>query len=232
MSETTVTLSGVTKRYGAQLGVEAVDLILRAGERIALVGHNGAGKSTLIKLMLGLIRPTQGRVQVLGEDPAHGAAIRAKMQIGYLPENLVLHPSMTGFELMDFYARLKRQPVAREPRDFGARRHRRGGGPPHRNLFQRDASAYRPGPGLDRQAATLAVGRTDQWPRSGPAAKFLRNRRRTGVRRRDGSDFLSCAGRAGKPVGSRRGHESRAQGRGRDDFRTASPGRTPGAHPA
>ncbi len=112
MSETTITLSGVTKRYGAQLGVEAVDLKLRAGERIALVGHNGAGKSTLIKLMLGLIRPAQGQVQVLGEDPAHGAAIRSKMQIGYLPENLVLHPAMTGFELMDFYARLKRRPVA------------------------------------------------------------------------------------------------------------------------
>jgi len=66
----------------------------------------------LIKLMLGLIRPSQGQVRVLGDDPAHGAAIRSKMQIGYLPENLVLHPAMTGFELMDFYARLKRRPVA------------------------------------------------------------------------------------------------------------------------
>ena len=112
MSNSPVTLSRVTKRYGAQRGVEAVDLELRPGERIALVGHNGAGKSTLIKLMLGLIRPTEGQVRVLGEDPAHGAAIHAKMQIGYLPENLVLHPAMTGFELMDFYARLKRRPIA------------------------------------------------------------------------------------------------------------------------
>lgn len=112
MSEATVTLSGVTKHYGAQLAVEGVDLDLRAGERIALVGHNGAGKSTLIKLMLGLVRPTQGRVTVLGEDPAHRAAVRSKLQIGYLPENLVLYPAMTGRELMDFYARLKRRPLA------------------------------------------------------------------------------------------------------------------------
>ena len=111
MSTATVTLSGVTKLYGAQLAVHRVDMSLRAGERVALVGHNGAGKSTLIKLMLGLVRPSEGRIEVLGEDPAHCAA-KARTRIGYLPENLVLQPSMTGEELMAFYARLKGQPVA------------------------------------------------------------------------------------------------------------------------
>lgn len=110
MSGATATLSGVTKRYGAQCAVDGVDLVLQPGERVALVGHNGAGKSTLIKLMLGLVRPNAGRIVVLGADPAHGAA--AKAEIGYLPENLVLQPSATGAELMAFYASLKRQPVA------------------------------------------------------------------------------------------------------------------------
>ena len=111
MTAPTVTLKGVSKHYGALTAVADVDLTLRAGERIALVGHNGAGKSTLIKLMLGLVRPAAGRIEILGEDPARGAA-RAKADIGYLPENLVLPPAMTGAEIMNFYARLKRQPVA------------------------------------------------------------------------------------------------------------------------
>ncbi len=112
MSAETVQLLGVSRRYGHQVAVNAVDLTLRAGECIGLVGHNGAGKSTLMKLMLGLIRPSEGSVRVFGEDPAAGAAARARRELGYLPENVALHPSMTGAETLAFYARLKRQPVA------------------------------------------------------------------------------------------------------------------------
>ncbi|MFO1059736.1 MAG: ABC transporter ATP-binding protein [Dongiaceae bacterium] len=112
MSGATVRLEGVVKRYGREIAVGGVDLELAAGACIALVGHNGAGKSTLIKLMLGLIRPTEGRVAVLGEDPAAGLGARARREIGYLPENLALHPAMTAIETLAFYARLKRQPLA------------------------------------------------------------------------------------------------------------------------
>ena len=109
----TVVMRGVTHRYGSRVAVRDLDLTLRAGECVGLVGHNGAGKSTLIKMMLGLIRPSAGSVKVLGEDPAVGAAARARRELGYLPENVALHPSMTGNETLAFYARLKRQPVAR-----------------------------------------------------------------------------------------------------------------------
>ncbi|MGP8122875.1 MAG: ABC transporter ATP-binding protein [Xanthobacteraceae bacterium] len=112
MTSETVVMRGVTGRYGKQDAVRDVDLTLRAGECIGLVGHNGAGKSTLIKMMLGLVRPTAGSVRVFGEDPAAGAAARARRELGYLPENVALHPSMTGAETLAFYARLKRQPVA------------------------------------------------------------------------------------------------------------------------
>jgi Cu-processing system ATP-binding protein len=108
----TVVIRGVTHRYGRQDAVRGLDLTLRAGECVGLVGHNGAGKTTLIKMMLGLVRPSSGSVLVLGEDPAAGAAARARREIGYLPENVALHPSMTGAETLAFYARLKRQPVA------------------------------------------------------------------------------------------------------------------------
>jgi Cu-processing system ATP-binding protein len=113
VSAATVELHGVAKRYGAQEAVAGVDLVLRPGECVALAGHNGAGKSTLIKLMLGLVAPSRGRVSVLGEDPAHRAAAAVRAAMGYLPENVVFHPAMTGAETLAFYARLKRQPLSR-----------------------------------------------------------------------------------------------------------------------
>lgn len=104
-----IEMDGIAKSYGQQVAVQDVDLSLRRGECIALAGHNGAGKSTLIKLMLGLITPTRGNISVLGRNPAAGG----RADIGYLPESLALYPSMTGAETLAFYAKLKRQPIAR-----------------------------------------------------------------------------------------------------------------------
>lgn len=112
MNTDLVTLSGVSKHYGAQHAVDGLELQLREGECVALAGHNGAGKSTLIKLILGLIRPTRGRVALFGHDAHSPAAARMRNRIGYLPETVALHPSMTGEETLAFYARLKRQPLS------------------------------------------------------------------------------------------------------------------------
>ena len=107
-----VELEEVTKRYGAHAAVNDLTLEFGAGQCIALVGHNGAGKTTLIKLMLGLTHPSSGRVRVLGEDPLSGAGQRARLQIGYLPENVAFPASLTGLEMLRFYGRLKRRPQA------------------------------------------------------------------------------------------------------------------------
>ena len=108
MTTPTILLRDVTRRFGAQVAVQGVDLALHPGECVGLVGHNGAGKTTLIKLMLGLLRPSLGSVAVLGQDPAAGAGARARRELGYLPENVALYPSLTGRETLAFYARLKR----------------------------------------------------------------------------------------------------------------------------
>jgi len=108
----TVRLSGVSKRYGAATAVRDVSFALPAGQCVALVGHNGAGKTTLIKLMLGLVRPSAGAVQVLGEDPAAGA-FAARRRLGCLPENVSFDAALTGRETLAFYARLKREPVSK-----------------------------------------------------------------------------------------------------------------------
>ena len=108
----TVRIDGVSKRYGDRFAVREVDLALEPGECVALVGHNGAGKSTLIKMMLGLTEPSEGRIAVLGEDPCGPHAARLRASMGFLPENVAFAPAMTGREVLDFYARLRRQPVA------------------------------------------------------------------------------------------------------------------------
>lgn len=105
MNHQHLTLTNVTKQYGAQKAVNNVDLTLNAGECVGLAGHNGAGKSTMMKLILGLIRPDVGNVMLFGEPVSHAAHIRR--QIGYLPETVSLHPSLTGKETLDFYAKLK-----------------------------------------------------------------------------------------------------------------------------
>jgi Cu-processing system ATP-binding protein len=107
----TVEIKGVTKRYGATEAVRDVSFDLPAGEAIALVGHNGAGKTTLLKLMLGLIHPTAGTIRVLGDNPAAGE-FAARRRLGYLPESVSFNAALTGREILTFYARLKREPVA------------------------------------------------------------------------------------------------------------------------
>jgi Cu-processing system ATP-binding protein len=113
MDAVTVRLNAVSRHYGAVCAVDGMELALHRGQCVALVGHNGAGKSTLIKLMLGLIRPSAGRVCVLGADVSGHAFEAVRSTIGFLPENVVFPPAMTGAEVLAFYARLKRQPVRR-----------------------------------------------------------------------------------------------------------------------
>lgn len=105
-----VDISNVTKRYGTIEAVRDISFTLEPGQTVALVGHNGAGKTTLIKLMLGLIRPTEGSVHVLGEDPAAGG-VEARRRLGYLPESVTFNTALTGREVLAFYARLKSESV-------------------------------------------------------------------------------------------------------------------------
>jgi Cu-processing system ATP-binding protein len=106
-----VEIQHVTKRYGMIEAVRDVSIELKQGETIALVGHNGAGKTTLLKLMLGLVHPTAGSLQVLGEYPAAGE-FAARRRLGYLPENVSFNAALTGREILTFYARLKGEDIA------------------------------------------------------------------------------------------------------------------------
>ena len=94
----------VFRHFGAVTALDGISVSVSQGERIALVGHNGAGKTTLIKLILGLLRPTKGRLTVAGFEPGSAGARAAT---AYLPESLAFHPALTGREQLRFLARLR-----------------------------------------------------------------------------------------------------------------------------
>jgi ABC-2 type transport system ATP-binding protein len=100
------------RRFWGGRGVRALhDLTLEvaAGEIFGLLGPNGSGKSTTIKLLLGLLRPTAGTVQVLGGPPDD---VERKARIGYLPEESYFHGHLSAAETLDFYGRIFRLPAA------------------------------------------------------------------------------------------------------------------------
>jgi ABC-2 type transport system ATP-binding protein len=93
-------------RGGPVHAVEALDLTVHKGEIFGLLGPNGAGKTTTIRMLLDLIRPTRGRVEVLGTDPRRGGA-RLRRRIGYVPGDLVMYDRLTGRQLLEFVTSLR-----------------------------------------------------------------------------------------------------------------------------
>ena len=86
---------GLTKRYGERLAVDHLDLEIRQGEVFGFLGPNGAGKTTTIRMALGLIRPTDGSVQVLGRDVASDRA-EILPKVGALVEQPALYLYLSG----------------------------------------------------------------------------------------------------------------------------------------
>ena len=90
----------VTRAFGHFVAVDQVDLEVRPGEVVGLLGANGAGKTTLIRLLLGLLRPTGGEIRLFGEPPSR----RTRRRIGYVPQGLGLYDDLTPAENFAFSA--------------------------------------------------------------------------------------------------------------------------------
>ena len=104
--EVVVRTVGLRKSYGSRVALDGVDLEVRRGEVFGFLGPNGAGKSTLIRILLDLLRPSAGRVEVLGRAPAAGGpALRARM--GYLPGELTMTERTTARVLLTHLVALR-----------------------------------------------------------------------------------------------------------------------------
>ncbi|MFY1705480.1 ABC transporter ATP-binding protein [Micromonospora sp. WMMA1923] len=99
-----------TRRYGDVLALDSVDLDVSAGELVGLLGPNGAGKSTLMNLLVGLRRPTAGRVQLFGGDPRDPAHRRS---VGVTPQETGLPGTLRVGEVVDFVSAHYPDPVPR-----------------------------------------------------------------------------------------------------------------------
>src|SRR5271166_3647884 len=107
--EIVVSVRGLTKVFKDFWGrpkaraVDNVDFEVRRGEIFGLLGPNGSGKSTTIKLLLGLLNPTKGHIEVFGHSPRH---VQTKARIGYLPEESYLYRYLDSRETLDFFGNL------------------------------------------------------------------------------------------------------------------------------
>jgi len=107
--ETIVAVRGLTKIFKDFWGrpkaraVDGVDFEVKRGEVFGLLGPNGSGKSTTVKLLLGLLHPSKGHIEVFGKSPRH---VATKARIGYLPEESYLYRYLNSRETLDFFGNL------------------------------------------------------------------------------------------------------------------------------
>jgi ABC-2 type transport system ATP-binding protein len=117
--EIIVAVRGLTKTFKDFWGrpkaraVDNVDFEVRRGEVFGLLGPNGSGKSTIVKLLLGLLYPTRGHIEVFGRSPRH---VAIKSRIGYLPEESYLYRYLNSGETLDFFGKLFELPAAERRR--------------------------------------------------------------------------------------------------------------------
>jgi ABC-2 type transport system ATP-binding protein len=105
MTDVAIRTDKLTRRFGELVAVDNVDLEVTAGQFFGFLGPNGAGKSTTIKMLTGLLVPSSGRVELLGQDFAKNP-VEVKRQIGVVPEGMGLFERLTGRDYLRFVGRM------------------------------------------------------------------------------------------------------------------------------
>lgn len=100
-----IEVRGLTRRFGSFRAVDDVSLTVTRGKIFGLIGANGAGKTTLIRMICGILPPSEGSGTVFGYDMVK-ERYRIKERIGYMSQKFSLYPDLTVWENLDFYARL------------------------------------------------------------------------------------------------------------------------------
>ncbi|EYF01239.1 ABC transporter ATP-binding protein [Chondromyces apiculatus] len=97
--------TGLVKRFGKVTAVNGIDITVRAGEVVGLLGPNGAGKTTTLRVLAGILPPTEGRVRVGGVDVAE-RPLEAKQRIGFLSGDTQLYQRLSPREVLRYFGRL------------------------------------------------------------------------------------------------------------------------------
>ncbi len=105
MSDIVIEASGLTKRYGEAVAVDAISFAINRGEIFGLLGPNGAGKTTTILMLLGLTEVSAGTVKVLGHDPVR-EPLAVKRMVGYMPDTVGFYDHMTAADNLRYTAGL------------------------------------------------------------------------------------------------------------------------------
>jgi ABC-2 type transport system ATP-binding protein len=103
--EIVIRTRGLTKRYGATIAVDHVDLEVAAGEIVGILGPNGSGKTTTILMLLGLTEPSEGRAEVAGFDPLR-EPLEVKRRVGYLPDSVGFYDGLSAGDNLAYTGRL------------------------------------------------------------------------------------------------------------------------------
>ncbi len=101
-----IVADGLTHRFGGDLALEAVDLVVDSGEHMAVLGDNGAGKTTLLRILATALRPTAGRLQIAGLD-AFRERRRLRHYLGYVAHSPGVYAALTPVENLEFFCELQ-----------------------------------------------------------------------------------------------------------------------------
>ncbi len=96
----------LTKYYGDFLALDKADLDLKEGEVVGFLGPNGAGKTTTIRILLGLLRKSEGEAYLFGMD-TWADSVKIHERIAYVPGDVNLWPNLTGGEVLDLFSKLR-----------------------------------------------------------------------------------------------------------------------------
>ena len=104
--QTPVVVRNVAKYYGSHLGVADVSFEVQKGEIVGFLGPNGSGKTTVMRMLMGLIRPSSGSIQIFGES-VNRRSHAYRSRIGYLPGTLGLYDHLEVHQFLDFLAGMR-----------------------------------------------------------------------------------------------------------------------------
>jgi ABC-2 type transport system ATP-binding protein len=100
-----IQVENVSKSFKGEVAIKNLNLEVKKGEILGLLGANGAGKSTTINLLLGFLNPDSGKIQINEIDTTKNSQ-EARKLIGYIPENVNLYPYLSGLENLDYFCKL------------------------------------------------------------------------------------------------------------------------------